>query len=703
MADSPEMLDAPVSTVTRGKPQMLGKYRIDARLGKGGMGVVYQAEDTILQRPVAIKILPRRLSSDPVMFERFLFEARAVAKLTHPNLVVVHEVNENQGGWYLVMELVSGGSTQDRLRKQGPFPWREAVRIAADACRGLVAAHEAGVIHRDLKPANVLLTPEGVGKLADFGLAKALDAQGPGPTSPETVLGTPAFMSPEQCRAQPLDARTDLYSLGATLYTLLTQKPPFDATSPLDVLYAHCHAPRPDPRSVVPNISAEVVAVIHLAMAIAPAERFATAREMLAVLERLAPRDSGATIPIPEALPVEPAPRKKRVADTPTVFMPREEPPAKKSRPKVKPAPASTARRWLLGGLIAAACTGGGALWLATRPGRQAPPDEPPGTPAVPWWKSLTARGHTFNVDSGVTSVAFSPDQRWLAALTERKGIYVWDTTTGQAVAGLAGGQATDLGRTLLFTRDSATLLLGGGSRLVRIQVAKAQVSEVRLPFPRTSALSVLALAPDSDNVLVTRASNPQATFSEVLLISADGRSKVANIPTAIPGPVVGAAYTPDGRELIVLTADGTVRGYDGRWLGVLRGKEEKLERGTAHALGMTPTDARQNKPPGPYLVVADASGLFFMATTSWATRIPFGTETAPTSVAFSPTSQFWAAGLTSGQIVGRNNVADRLFDLTGHTQAVRAVAFGTQGHLLASGSDDRTVRVWNFAEPAGV
>jgi len=175
----------------------LGKYRLVAQLGEGGMGVVYRAEDTILKRPVALKLLPPSLVSDRTSLTRFLSEAQAAARLNHPNAVTVHEVGEDVGHYFIVMELLSGGSCGDILEAGRRLPWREATRIAAEVCRALGAAHVAGLIHRDVKPANILLGPKGVAKLGDFGLAKVTGQNNLQLTGSGQVVGTPSYMSPE--------------------------------------------------------------------------------------------------------------------------------------------------------------------------------------------------------------------------------------------------------------------------------------------------------------------------------------------------------------------------------------------------------------------------------------------------------------------------------------------------------------------------
>ncbi|GIW89479.1 MAG: hypothetical protein KatS3mg108_3803 [Isosphaeraceae bacterium] len=269
-----------------GVERKLGNFRLNRVIGQGGMGVVYQATDEILHRDVAIKLLPARLLADPKAGARLLREARAVARLDHPNVVRILDIEKYRGGYYLVLEYVDGGSMADAL-ENGPLAWPEATRLAIQACRGLAAAHDKGLIHRDIKPANLLRTRDGQIKLTDFGLAKE-----PGDsrslTATDKVVGTPSFMSPEQCQQQPLDARSDIYSLGATYYALLTGCGPYDtAGSATQVMFAHCYAPVADPRELRPEIPEPVAEVIRCALAKDPSERYQTVDALRADLERL--------------------------------------------------------------------------------------------------------------------------------------------------------------------------------------------------------------------------------------------------------------------------------------------------------------------------------------------------------------------------------------------------------------------------------
>jgi serine/threonine protein kinase/WD40 repeat protein/ribosomal protein L7/L12 len=262
----------------------LGKYRIISILGRGGMGVVYEAEDTTLKRHVAIKVLPDAGASGAEALRRFIHEAQAAGKLSHPNVVVIHEIDSRDGVHYIVMELVRGGSAQEYVNNRGALPWPEATRAMADACRGLAAAHAAGIIHRDIKPANIMCALDGTVKIADFGLAKSTDMDLTSKTG--MSLGTPRYMSPEQCRSEPVDARSDIYSIGATYYAMLTGRTPYGAAeNTAQVMFAHCYQPPPDPREYSSSIPEKVTAVIKKAMAKDRNDRFPTVEALLTDLE----------------------------------------------------------------------------------------------------------------------------------------------------------------------------------------------------------------------------------------------------------------------------------------------------------------------------------------------------------------------------------------------------------------------------------
>lgn len=287
---APAPVRRPASAVATASPEALlgrtlGGYKLKAVLGRGGKGVVYEAEDLALARPAAVKVLaPQPGATEAADRRRFLLEARSAARLDHPNIVSVYGLGEEFGLIWIAMALVRGESADARLKRQGPFEPAEATRIAKMIARGLSAAHLAGVIHRDVKPANVLIGENGEIKLADFGMAKIADSSGL--TEDGKVVGTCHYMSPEQCCDEDLDFRTDIYSLGATYYHLLTGRPPYTGNSAVVIARQHCEAPRPDPRALNPELPAECAEVIIRAMARRAADRYATAAETAGALKR---------------------------------------------------------------------------------------------------------------------------------------------------------------------------------------------------------------------------------------------------------------------------------------------------------------------------------------------------------------------------------------------------------------------------------
>ena len=269
--DLPHAESSPETRTSEGT--WIGKFRIVAELGRGGMAVVYEAYDSLLDRPVAIKMLPRTLNHQPTAVQRFLQEARSVARIHHPNIVAVYDADQFQGQYYIVLELVRGRNLQDVIRTK-PLDWIEATHILADACRGLAVAHEMGVVHRDIKPSNLIQSGSGCVKLADFGLVRMLESNGPKQTVSGCLLGTPEFMSPEQCRSELADVRSDIYSMGATYFALLTGRPPFAGDAPLLVMNAHLWSAIPDPREINSSIPEACRAIICRAMAKDPDHRY---------------------------------------------------------------------------------------------------------------------------------------------------------------------------------------------------------------------------------------------------------------------------------------------------------------------------------------------------------------------------------------------------------------------------------------------
>ena len=267
----------------------LGPYEILSPLGSGGMGEVYRALDTRLAREVAIKVPPEELARDPAAIARFEREARAVASLAHPNVLDIHDFGHEGDVWYAVTELLSGETLRRRLA-DGPMPWREAVAIAVQVAEGLGAAHERGVVHRDIKPENVFLTREGRVKILDFGLARVTPEPGAasaGATRSGTVLGTAAYMSPEQVRGEAVDARTDIFSFGSLLYEMLTGEPAFHAATPPETMVAILRDPSPDPARRAAEMPEALRRIVGRCLEKSAGRRTQAARDLARELEDL--------------------------------------------------------------------------------------------------------------------------------------------------------------------------------------------------------------------------------------------------------------------------------------------------------------------------------------------------------------------------------------------------------------------------------
>ncbi len=268
-----------------------GRYRLDARIGRGGMSTVYRAFDTVLERPVAIKLMHREIASDSDQLERFRREARSVARLSHPHIVTVIDAGEEpsadgEGGTpYIVFEYVEGETLKQLIRRGGPLDVAQALAYAIELARALGAAHERMIVHRDVKPQNVLIGEEGGAKITDFGIARTLTEEGL--TVAGRVLGTTDYVSPEQALGRPVTGQSDIYSLGIVLYEMLTGAVPFTGESPVAVAMRHVREQVPDVQRLRPEVSAATAAVLDRAVAKDLDWRYADAETLAADLEEV--------------------------------------------------------------------------------------------------------------------------------------------------------------------------------------------------------------------------------------------------------------------------------------------------------------------------------------------------------------------------------------------------------------------------------
>jgi Tol biopolymer transport system component/predicted Ser/Thr protein kinase len=419
-ADSTETLATPLGI---GAGFTIGHYRIESKLGEGGMGSVYKAVDTKLNRPVAIKFLSSDLA-DAEARRRFQREAQMASSLNHPHIVTVYDAGEIDGRQYLVTEYVDGGTLRDWASKD-KRSWKQIVDLLTGIADGLAAAHQAGIVHRDIKPSNILVAKNGYAKLADFGLAKLAEGTqidvartlSQGGTRPGVIVGTIAYMSPEQASGQELDARSDIFSLGVVLYELLAGRRPFSGATDLEVLQTIIHgSPERLPESIPPPLCN----VVEKALEKEPSERFQSAREMVVDLRRLV--------------------RNKPQASSPTAATP-----ARKTHAK-----------WALPLAVAAALAVGFGLW--NRLGRLT---ELPNPLDGARFTRLT------DFEGMEANPAISPDGKFFAFISDRDGVA--DIWLGQTANGnlrnLTGGKINNIRgplRNIGFNGDGSDIWVAG-------------------------------------------------------------------------------------------------------------------------------------------------------------------------------------------------------------------------------------------------
>ncbi|MEJ7788443.1 MAG: protein kinase [Thermoleophilaceae bacterium] len=340
------------------------RFRLEEKIGSGGMSTVYRAFDPTLERWVAIKVMHRDMSEDPDSLERFRREARAVARLSHPHVVTVIDFGEDDGTPYIVLEYVEGETLKERIKRMGRLPVAEAVAYAIEIGRALQAAHSERLVHRDVKPQNVLIDSEGRGKVTDFGIARSLEAHGL--TATGRVLGTTDYVSPEQALGKEVTEQSDVYSLGVVLYESLTGEVPFKAESQVGVAMQHVKEPLPDVQRRRPEVSASLAAVLEHATAKETANRYPSAQEMVHDLEEVlsievarSGETSGEATNVLRALPDDTA--------------------------EFAPARLRNPRRWALTVLAVLLLVGGAVAYFATRT------EKGTGTAAAPRAAGLTA------------------------------------------------------------------------------------------------------------------------------------------------------------------------------------------------------------------------------------------------------------------------------------------------------------------------
>ncbi len=512
-------------------PQKIGRYEIKSELGRGGMATVYKAYDPLFEREVALKVLPREMLHDPQFRVRFEREAKTIAALEHPAIVPVYDVGEEDGQPYFVMRYMTGGSLQERIA-EGPIALQETARIFTKLSPALDEAHLKGIIHRDLKPGNILFDRTGEPYVSDFGIAKITQAQGATMTG-GAIIGTPAYMSPEQAQGDQVDGRSDIYALGVILYEMLSGVQPYQATTPMAVVVKHITDPIPHILDSNPNLPVDIEPVIEKAMAKSRDNRFGTAVELADAIAEVARGASG------EQAIKTASMRATQVAAAKTRMVAAKTKVGEKLTPSQTPAPAAGTNRSPLVtlsigvvGLITVCCLVVAAMWMFSI----CPPNGP--WPLPPWCEGSTIFAQSTPIPTEPVAVippTATPEPPTLTpapptATSEPVVIVVTETPVPTATITATPSHPVIGGadQVALIANNEVWLMNIDGSELTQLTTDGLPKTDLQW-IPGTRTLVYISLTNvktvEADTKLVdTILSFPVARFLDTFRISPDGK-----------------------------------------------------------------------------------------------------------------------------------------------------------------------------------
>jgi WD40 repeat protein len=692
---------------------LIQHYKVLTRIGEGGMGEVYAALDQRLNRKVALKFLPQYSIDGEQRVKQLTHEARATSALNHPNIVTIYDLGQEGSLHFIAMELVEGETLRRRLSAKLSFP--EIINIAIQVTRGLAAAHQAGILHRDIKPDNIIETSDGVAKILDFGIAKFRKAQestilqNAGNLDRTVAGGTLGYMSPEQARGESLDARTDIFSLGAVLFELVTGRRPFAGETHGQMLNALLNDDAPPLNIMRPDVPADLERIIHKTLRKNPNDRYQSAREVLADLEEFN-RDAGSALEKPQRANWMFKQYLSNFAVDPHALIPlsklhfiwkhsdRER--GERARALLK--------KSLQAGLVKSSAlvvlfavltvVGAAALSVDER-----------------WDQTILRDGHV----RAARQAAFSPDGRLLVTVGEDNRVIVWDFASRMSLAVLTDHK--DIVTSVAFSPDGKLFATGSfdGTAIVWDSQSLKLTEHLKINQGR---LIAIAFSPDS-SMLATASSQEPINKGPLILWNTSSWNKVREfaakagpygmllfksnrelvsgeqrwniqtgeeLPMDVPSNGNWLAYSPNRRHIVVMSGGGAIGSLD-------LDRDSGYHDLPAHEdSGRGAAFTRDGKL---LATAADDIVLWEPTTMTLIARLTY--PAIVWNVTFSPDDKSLVASYGDGSIVVWSVADHRPFVLNGHSGPVRSVAFSPDGQRVASASEDRSVIVWDLLKAA--